>query len=572
MSEEREGRTQLRQRKTQQRAERGRTPERKGKRDDASPAFKARRDEVERSLERSAEKRRSRSLSASSTLEAASPGNIQEEGFIDAFYQPRTVTGLVLLVFFIVYLTIWKEDEIFTEENRLQRGLLLAASAFLLYSMIQLRDGHLLRPHPAVWRVVHGTGLLYFMILVYLLAQDIDGITSFLQLFDKTVGPKETEHSYGDDCRLYAADDPENPYKNIKNQLMDRFVIAHAAGYALKALILRDWALLWIVSVMFEVLEVTFQHMYPNFNECWWDHLFLDVFGCNFIGMIVGMAIVRYMGTHQFNWTGRRIESFHGYFGKMKRVALQFTPRSFETYDWHLFESWRRFAVSISVIFILLLGEMNAFFLKSTFNIPIKSDINLYRLSFWVFMTYMATFEFHRYAEGKSRRIGVNSWLAASLVSLETLLVVKHTYQQNLFRREHLAPASYIMRGWTATLVLVLLMGAFKYARWAVVRLAGAKILRDETIMVDTDDKDAAAAAAVVAEARRGKIRSSSIDLIEAVVPGSAVYMRAERTLTTFSRVLTYLIPLPLVIVLLIDCYRTAAFHPPPMPGKTNGW
>ncbi len=36
-------------------------------------------------------------------------------------------------------------------------------------------------------------------------------------------------------------------------------------------------------------MELTFQHMLPNFNECWWDSWILDVAVCNFIGIYTGM-------------------------------------------------------------------------------------------------------------------------------------------------------------------------------------------------------------------------------------------------------------------------------------------
>ena len=52
---------------------------------------------------------------------------------------------------------------------------------------------------------------------------------------------------------------------------------------------MRDWALLWVISVGFELMELTFQHMLPNFNECWWDSWILDVAVCNFAGMWGGM-------------------------------------------------------------------------------------------------------------------------------------------------------------------------------------------------------------------------------------------------------------------------------------------
>lgn len=38
-------------------------------------------------------------------------------------------------------------------------------------------------------------------------------------------------------------------------------------------MILRDWWLCTIISIMFEVLEYTLEHQLPNFSECWWDHV-----------------------------------------------------------------------------------------------------------------------------------------------------------------------------------------------------------------------------------------------------------------------------------------------------------
>uniref|UniRef100_A0A7S2RQ52 Phosphatidylserine synthase n=1 Tax=Mucochytrium quahogii TaxID=96639 RepID=A0A7S2RQ52_9STRA len=489
--------------------------------------------------------------STAAKLDKATPGNIQEEGFIDAFYQPRTVTGLSLLIVYVLTITILQEDTFLTPTNRVKVGLVVSASAFLLYCVLQLRDGHLIRPHPAVWRIAHGAGLLYFILLTFLLCQELEGIQTFLKLFDPNVGRNETEHSYGDDCRIYIHDDEENPYRNLFAQIFDRFTIAHFAGWAIKALILRDWSLMWVCSVLFEILEVTFQHMYPNFNECWWDHLILDVFGCNFAGMVVGMKLVEYLNAKEYSWTG--MKGIPSNIGKMKRVALQFTPRSFHVYRWQIFESWKRFVIGSLIVFILLLGEMNAFLIKSTFGIPIDSDINLYRLTFWVFMTYMTVFEAHLYAEGRTRRIGVNAWLGSSLVALETMLVVKHAYQQKMFSHDEIYPAPYIIKGWQATGVLVLLTITVKSARKLLVWAGGAEERFDvpDTTMTPTH----------------------SLETLEATLPGISSYVQAAQYLDRLFQVLTFAIPAPLVMVFLMDCYRT--FHmpyPPPKPGTSVGW
>lgn len=41
-------------------------------------------------------------------------------------------------------------------------------------------------------------------------------------------------------------------------------------------------------SIGFELMEVTFQHWLPNFNECWWDSWILDVAICNNLGIALG--------------------------------------------------------------------------------------------------------------------------------------------------------------------------------------------------------------------------------------------------------------------------------------------
>ena len=35
----------------------------------------------------------------------------------------------------------------------------------------------------------------------------------------------------------------------------------------------RDYYFCWATSILFEILEVTFEHWLNNFSECWWDHV-----------------------------------------------------------------------------------------------------------------------------------------------------------------------------------------------------------------------------------------------------------------------------------------------------------
>jgi len=54
---------------------------------------------------------------------------------------------------------------------------------------------------------------------------------------------------------------------------MDGFVPAHLFGWWIKTLILRDYWLTFLLSILFEILEYSLQHQLPNFSECWWDHV-----------------------------------------------------------------------------------------------------------------------------------------------------------------------------------------------------------------------------------------------------------------------------------------------------------
>ncbi len=59
---------------------------------------------------------------------------------------------------------------------------------------------------------------------------------------------------------------------------LDIFVPTHFFGWWLKTLIIRDWWLCTVISIMFELLEYTLEHQLPNFSECWWDHVIKRAF------------------------------------------------------------------------------------------------------------------------------------------------------------------------------------------------------------------------------------------------------------------------------------------------------
>ena len=47
---------------------------------------------------------------------------------------------------------------------------------------------------------------------------------------------------------------------------------------------------------------MAFAHLLPNFAECWWDALLLDVLLCNGLGIWLGMYVCRKLEIRNYHW------------------------------------------------------------------------------------------------------------------------------------------------------------------------------------------------------------------------------------------------------------------------------
>ena len=86
----------------------------------------------------------------------------------------------------------------------------------------------------------------------------------------------------------------------------------------------RHYGICWSISVMWELTEMAFGHLLPNFYECWWDNIFLDVLICNGLGIWVGMRVCHYFEMREHHWES--FKNISSKTGRVKRVLLQFTP------------------------------------------------------------------------------------------------------------------------------------------------------------------------------------------------------------------------------------------------------
>ena len=379
-------------------------------------------------------------------------GFVVEEGFLDSLYQPHTLTALICFLVGVVYVP----SQI--TAHPLQSGIVAGSSLFICYGAVQFRDGILMRPHPMVWRIVHAIGILYIVCLAFLLYQPVGDIRStIIPMFAGTPGNFNLSKSYGGDCVMF-----RNGTMNtiLKDTIFDLFVIAHGLGYFVHALLARNWVMLWVTSVMFEVLEASLQHVVPNFQECWWDHLLLDIWGFNLAGMVVGMWLVSKLAAGLFDWGGEPYRKLPSRRKKFKRIVWQLFPHKFERYQWSIFVDFRRFAIVMAVVFGQLLLILNAFLLKHIFWVPSSNPINSIRMALISAIGIPASQEAYEFSkpDREHLRLGQNAWILVLLLLLETVLIGKNIPPEMLQ-----LPSSYITFCWCSSSLLFSCWIVFQY-------------------------------------------------------------------------------------------------------------
>lgn len=246
-------------------------------------------------------------------------------------------------------------------------------------------------------------------------------------VFDKDLGKPLPERSYADDCRVYTPENSESKFYNIANSV-DVFVAAHFMGWTIKTWIFRNNVVAWIASIMFEIFEWTMEVWLENFKECWWDHLLLDMFGCNLIGMLIGIYTINKFNMRKYHWFMEPNE-------KMEKMTLwqktkyYFTSR--EEYikkgKWHwLANPWTLWSV-IWYLTVNFLLDLSYFFNKTNLEIPPPHYLCAIRIWTLGFFSILATSDFYDYiTKRKANSMGVNAFIIHVVIILEALLWMKH--------------------------------------------------------------------------------------------------------------------------------------------------
>lgn len=341
-------------------------------------------------------------------------------------------------------------------------------SSIILSSCLQ--DGPLVRPHPFFWRIVLGFTLSMTITMLACSYLDREVIRQFLILITPNhSGDIPPDRDYSMSCTIWDSSNPSDPFHNVKAVVFDVFMVAHFLGWICKSILLRDTLTCWILSCFFEVVERLFKPWFPNFNECWWDSLILDILLCNGLGIYIGMKLVNFLVV--VPWETRLLSECHSQRDKLLRMLKQFTPRSYIKYEWNPLQSPKRYFIWILVISMLLLFEMNVFALKTVLKITTTNILLTVLLFLHALIGAPSILEMYLYASNVKNTIGSYAASHILLILTESFLVWK-------FRDGYFIEACPLMN-LIAFICIVIFLFIFPFI-WFIILKKGQKKRKNE--------------------------------------------------------------------------------------------
>uniref|UniRef100_A0A9J8CEA7 Phosphatidylserine synthase n=1 Tax=Cyprinus carpio carpio TaxID=630221 RepID=A0A9J8CEA7_CYPCA len=348
-----------------------------------------------------------------------------EDITIDFFYKPHTITLLTLTVVSIMYFAFTRDDG--DSDNNLRVGLLLVGSFFLVISVLAFPNVDSTSNALIYWHL-SGLSVLYFLFLVFLIFLNWDQVKAMLYWLDPNLRYATREA----DIMEYAVNCHVITWERILSHF-DIFAFGHFWGWAMKALLIRSYGLCWTISITWELTELFFMHLLPNFAECWWDQVILDILLCNGGGICLGMTVCRFLEMRTYHWAS--IKDIHTTTGKLKRAVLQFTPASWTYVRW--FDpksSFQRVAGIYLFMIVWQLTELNTFFLKHIFVFQASHPLSWCRILFIGIITAPTVRQYYAYlTDTQCKRVGTQCWVFGAIAFLEALACIK--FGQDLFSK-----------------------------------------------------------------------------------------------------------------------------------------
>lgn len=403
--------------------------------------------------------------------------NLEIDEYPKLFAIPHNVTALVVICSIISALAFQENNMVISYfKDNMKIGIFACVICICVFGSLFLPDSLLRRPHPIFWRMIMSIAILYLLFITYMLFQDREDARKLLTFFDKSLGKPLPEKNYAESCEVFTDKFPFVDLTNIYDAF-DNYLTAHLFGWYVKMLIVRNAKLCWILSILFEILEITFRHWLPNFWECWWDHIILDILGCNALGIWLGDLTCKYFEMKTYGWmkntpaavvydnenSNNRKESFSNTevknegnnrgssFKNSLNFLRYFTPNYFVKHDWKIFSSFKRFYSFLWFIFFMNMVDLSNFFGKFVLWIPATHFILFIRVNIWAFLAMISTREYYEYISNKScKRVGPFVWLAHLILFIEWSIIYK--FSEGLFKEEF---PLYVIYFWVLAFIII---------------------------------------------------------------------------------------------------------------------
>ena len=192
--------------------------------------------------------------------------------------------------------------------------------------------------------------------------------------------------------------------------------------------------------------------------------LFLDLFGCNMFGIILGALTIKYMGVSRINWiyskpkpAGSKVDVCDQ--SIIVRTAEKFKPQVLITYNWAMFSSLKRYLQVWFFIFFTLSVDTLNFLLKFLLWVSAESDLCKARVAIWGFVAICTTKEFYIFMDDPNcKRVGPFLWLSIYALMIEYSIWFK--FSQGMFTEPF---PWYVIVIDTTYLVVFVLGAVFSY-------------------------------------------------------------------------------------------------------------
>ncbi|SOV81588.1 phosphatidylserine synthase, putative [Plasmodium sp. gorilla clade G3] len=272
-------------------------------------------------------------------------------------------------------LLLFNANALFDFNTRITISLVMSFFNFITLNSVMQK--YAMIPNISIFtKIINYLILIYYVIITYLHFFSTSEVRTILRFLNKNIEFHAVEKSYMENC---------NTFENVSDKI-DWFVCAHLWGWFAKGMIIRNFFLLNINSAIFELLELRFQHILPNFYECWWDHIFLDVLSCNLIGIASSMVFMKYFNIPLYDW---KIPD------KIKPNKKNIIFPTVDKLCRKVFTNSSTLLLLIFLSFIINIIDLNVFFLKAELKLNHVNLIVIARTFAIGFISGKACKEFH---------------------------------------------------------------------------------------------------------------------------------------------------------------------------------